>query len=75
MKILCFDIDSSSIAYDLSTRQVTMNAETNSAKDATDFSAKVRAGEYSDRQSYNRIMVLDPDVRLDMPELPFEMQL
>lgn len=57
MKILCFDIDSSSIAYDLSTRQVTMNAETNSAKDATDFSAKVRAGEYSDRQSYNRIMV------------------
>lgn len=27
-----------------------------------------------EEDSYNRIMVLDPDVRLDMPELPFEMQ-
>ncbi len=24
--------------------------------------------------SYNRIMVLEPDIRLDMPELPFELQ-
>ncbi len=53
MKMLCFDIDSSSIAYDLSARQVTMNAITNTAKEATDFSADVRANEFSDYQEYN----------------------
>lgn len=52
MKMLAFEIDSSTIAYDLSARKVTMDATTSSAELATTFSTDVRAKEYSDKQIY-----------------------